>query len=49
MLSILIPVYNEGDNIVHTLDEIKLKVQTPHKIHFIYDFDEDNTLPAVQN
>jgi len=49
MLSILIPVYNEGDNIVHTFNELKLKVRTPHNIYIIYDFDEDNTVPAVQN
>jgi len=49
MLNIVIPVFNEGNNIEHTLDELKTKVSTPHNIHIIYDFDEDNTLPAVNN
>jgi glycosyltransferase involved in cell wall biosynthesis len=46
-INIVIPVYNEGENILKTLDEIKAKVKTPHQIFIVYDFDEDNTLPAV--
>ena len=46
-LHIAIPVYNEADNIVNVLDEIEVKVSTPHRISIIYDFDEDTTLPVV--
>lgn len=46
-LQISIPVYNEADNILGVLEEIKSKVHTPHRINIIYDFDEDNTIPIV--
>lgn len=47
-LDIVIPVYNEGENIDRTLAEIEAKVRTPHRVWIVYDFDEDNTLPAVR-
>lgn len=47
-LHILAPVYNERDNIARTLDEIERHVRHPHDITLIYDFDEDNTLPAAR-
>jgi dolichol-phosphate mannosyltransferase len=47
-LGIIIPVYNEGANIEATLLIIKEKVHTPHRIYIVYDFDEDNTLPAAK-
>ena len=43
-LSILIPVYNEGESIAATLKAIDESVRTPHQIYLVYDFDEDNTL-----
>ncbi len=46
-LRIVLPVYNEAENITRTLGEIKAKVTTPHQIFVIYDFDEDNTIPPV--
>lgn len=47
-LNILVPVYNEGENIGKTLNEIREKVRTVNRIYVIYDFDEDDTIPAVQ-
>lgn len=47
-LQIVIPVYNEAENILHTLGEIEDKVAVPHRIFIIYDFDEDDTLPVVK-
>ncbi len=49
LLNILIPVYNEAENVEKLFFEINRKVSTPHKIIIIYDFDEDNTLPVVRN
>jgi glycosyltransferase involved in cell wall biosynthesis len=47
-LGIIIPVYNEAENIGRTIEAIEDKVATPHRIHIVYDFDEDNTLPAAR-
>jgi glycosyltransferase involved in cell wall biosynthesis len=47
-LSIVIPVYNEPDNIEATLRTIEAQVRTPHEILVVYDFDEDTTVPVVQ-
>ena len=46
-LSIVIPVYNEKENILKTLDEIKRHVKVGHEIIVVYDFDEDTTLPVL--
>jgi dolichol-phosphate mannosyltransferase len=48
-LQIVIPVYNEGDSIEGTLDAVQSAVTTPHRFWIVYDFDEDNTLPAVRS
>lgn len=47
-LDIIVPVYNEGENIKDTLNAFKRYVQTPFRLFIVYDFDEDNTLPAVR-
>jgi dolichol-phosphate mannosyltransferase len=46
-LSLVVPVYNEGENIGRFLDEMAAKVKTPFEALFVYDFDEDNTLPVL--
>ncbi|MBQ7544988.1 MAG: glycosyltransferase [Synergistaceae bacterium] len=48
LLSIVIPVYNEGGNIRTCLEAIESRVEREHEILIVYDFDEDNTLPAVR-
>lgn len=48
-LDIVIPVYNEGRNIVSTLAALARDVKTPSKVLICYDFPEDDTLPVVQN
>lgn len=48
LLGIIIPVYNEKDNIVNTIETIEEKINTPHRIYIVYDFDEDNTLPVAE-
>jgi dolichol-phosphate mannosyltransferase len=51
-LNIVIPVYNEGANIGTTLNRIaeclrETNVNT--HITIVYDFDDDNTLPAIES
>jgi glycosyltransferase involved in cell wall biosynthesis len=47
-LGIIIPVYNEGDNIRDTIYAIEEKIESPHQVYIVYDFDKDNTLPVVK-
>ncbi len=47
-LGIIIPVYNEAENIGGTLMAIKERIKTPHRVYIVYDFDEDNTLPVAK-
>lgn len=47
-LSIVIPAYNEPDNIGPTLRRIEAEVQTPHEVLVVYDFDADPTVPVVR-
>lgn len=48
-LSIVVPVYNEGDSILKTLCEINDKVRSYQNIYIVYDFDEDTTLKALKS
>jgi glycosyltransferase involved in cell wall biosynthesis len=48
VLSIVIPVYNEPDNIGPTLRRIHDQVRTPHEVLVVYDFDADTTVPVVE-
>ncbi len=53
-ISIVIPVYNEGGNIVRTLRSIEENVKRVSRndavfsVDIIYDFEEDNTLPVIR-
>ena len=48
LISIVLPVYNEGKNIVKQLGLIEKGVKINHEILIIYDFDQDDTVPAVK-
>src|SRR5256884_3601568 len=47
-LDIVIPVYNEGRNIVAVLAALKRAVTTPARVLICYDHAEDDTLPAIR-
>jgi dolichol-phosphate mannosyltransferase len=47
-LDILIPVFNEGDNILPVLEAFRTQIETPFRVLICYDRDDDNTLPAVE-
>jgi dolichol-phosphate mannosyltransferase len=48
-LSIVIPVYNEGDNVVPTLRGVYEHVCVePFEVLIVHDFDEDTTVPVVR-
>ena len=48
-LDIIIPVYNEGANIVPTLTSIARAVRTPLRVMICYDREDDDTLPAIND
>jgi glycosyltransferase involved in cell wall biosynthesis len=47
LISLIVPVYNEADNIGPFLRGVEAEVREPHEILLVYDFPEDSTLPAV--
>jgi dolichol-phosphate mannosyltransferase len=47
-LDIVIPVYNEGPNILATLGSLARAVKTPARILIIYDLEDDDTLPQIR-
>jgi len=47
-LTIIIPVYNEAENIRQTLEQIEARLTVPHEICIVYDRDDDTTLPVVR-
>ncbi|HYZ45563.1 MAG TPA: glycosyltransferase family 2 protein, partial [Xanthobacteraceae bacterium] len=47
-LDIVIPVYNEGRNIVPVLAELSRAVATPARVLICYDDEDDDTLPAIR-
>ena len=47
-LDILIPVYNEGGNILRTLAALDAAVTTPARVLICYDFEEDDTLSTIR-
>src|SRR5260370_39045015 len=47
-LDIVIPVHNEGRNIVATLAGLAASLATPARVLICYDHDDDDTLPAIR-
>jgi dolichol-phosphate mannosyltransferase len=47
MISLVVPVYNEADNIQPFLADVEAHVSEPHETLIVYDFPEDTTLPAI--
>ncbi|MFV8315924.1 glycosyltransferase [Mycobacterium sp. 23] len=48
LISVVIPVFNEGENIHACLRGLNAALRdSPHELIICYDFDEDSTLPAI--
>ena len=47
-VTIVVPVYNEGDNILRTLAELDAKVRSDAETWLVYDSEEDSTLPPAR-
>lgn len=48
LIQIVMPVFNERENIRGVLSDLRARVKTPFRVLIVYDFDEDNTLPAAK-
>src|SRR5437773_8928241 len=48
-LDVIIPVYNEGANILPALQSLIRTVKTPLRVLICYDREDDNTLTAIRN
>jgi glycosyltransferase involved in cell wall biosynthesis len=46
-VSIILPVYNEGDAVEPVLRALAAAVATPHELVVVYDFDGDTTVPVI--
>jgi glycosyltransferase involved in cell wall biosynthesis len=46
-LSIVVPVFKEGEAVDPVLRALTAGVATPHEILVVYDFDEDPTVPVI--
>jgi dolichol-phosphate mannosyltransferase len=46
-LSVVLPVYNEGEHVEPVLRALSAGITTPHELVVVYDFDEDTTVPVV--
>jgi len=47
-LTVVMPVYNEPDNIGPALRQLSEHVKTRHEVLVVYDFEEDTTVPVVR-
>lgn len=48
MLSVVIPTYNEADHIGTLLNHVKNEISTEKEVVVVYDFEEDNTIPVIE-
>jgi glycosyltransferase involved in cell wall biosynthesis len=47
-LTIVLPVFNEGESIARVLGGLAREVRTSHEVLVVYDFAEDTTVPPVR-
>ncbi len=47
VLSVVLPVYNEGEAVEPVLRALSAAITTPHELVVVYDFDGDTTVPVV--
>jgi dolichol-phosphate mannosyltransferase len=47
-LSVVVPVFKEGEAVEPVLRALDAGIATPHEILVVYDFDEDPTVPVIE-
>lgn len=48
ILALIIPVFDEQENIPRLIKKINLFIKIPIKIYFVYDKENDSTIPAIK-
>jgi dolichol-phosphate mannosyltransferase len=48
VLSMIMPVFKEGEAVEPVIRALTAEVDTPHEILVVYDFDEDPTVPVIE-
>tara|TARA_B100000315_G_C14460623_1_gene533547 strand:- start:301 stop:1038 length:738 start_codon:yes stop_codon:yes gene_type:complete len=48
-IELIIPIYNEGDKVIKLLDQFKIFIETPFRVLFCYDHDDDNIFFYKEN
>ena len=48
-LDIIIPVFNEEDNIAETLNGLKREIKLKFQVIIVYDYDQDPTLRIIRD
>lgn len=48
LLSLIVPVYNEAENILPLLETARAQIRSDHETLLVYDFEEDSTLPPAR-
>ena len=46
-LSVVVPVFKEGESIAPVMRALTGAIATPHEVLIVYDFDEDPTVPVI--
>ena len=48
ILALIIPIFQEQENIPKLIKKINSHIKIPIKIYFIFDSDEDPTIPVIE-
>jgi dolichol-phosphate mannosyltransferase len=47
-LSVVMPVFKEGESVEPVIRALTMAISSPHEILVVYDFDEDPTVPVIE-
>ncbi|MCH2203908.1 MAG: glycosyltransferase, partial [Fuerstiella sp.] len=48
LLTVIVPVYNENENILKLIEQVEQHLKMPFQLLVVYDFDEDTTVPVAR-
>ena len=48
-IELIVPIFNEGDKVIKLLNQFKIFIETPFRVLFCYDHDDDNIFFYKEN